>query len=114
MIGKHASESLAHLDRINQFFALHNARSVEGLLKAIKLIIDDPDGNIPDIGDPDRSDLVLMIQVVRVEQFETRSYEIVARVAEQLGFAEDTEMLLEFFCRTGCVRCNLRTLFKAI
>jgi ferritin-like metal-binding protein YciE len=110
LIGKHAAESAAHLERLEHFFALHNIRPVEGISKAIKLIIDDSDESIPDLGDPDRSDLVLMIQMMRVEQFEITSYEIVARVAEQLGFADDTEVLLEFLAERDMAASILRDL----
>lgn len=110
LIVKHAAESATHLDRLDQFFSFHDASPAEGISKAIKLIIDDSDDNIPHIGDPDRSDLVLMIQMLRVEQFEITSYEIVVRVAEQLGYAEDARMLLTFLIERDAAASILRDL----
>lgn len=110
LVGKHAAESAVHLERLERFFALHHTRPIEGISKAIKFIIDDSDENIPHLDDPDRTDLVLMIQMLRVEQFEITSYEIVARVAEQLGFADDTAMLLEFLAERDMAASILRDL----
>lgn len=110
LVGKHVGESSEHLGRLEQFFIQHDTSPVDGVSKAIELIIDHSNANIPDGGDPDRSDLILMIQMLRVEQFEITSYEIVARIAEQLGFDADTEMLLEFLAERDKAASILRDL----
>lgn len=110
LVKKHTSESSAHLLRLDQFFTRHDTSPAEGTSKAIKLMIDDSNDYIPDIDDPDRSDLILMIQMLRIEQFEITSYEIVARIAEKLGFEEDTQMLLEFLAARDAAASILRDL----
>ena len=96
LVAKHASDSSEHLIMLDQFFQRHEAIPVDGLSKAIGLIINEPHAGGSDFRDPDRSDLRLLIQFLRIEQFEITSYEIVAKVADQLGYSEDADMLVEF------------------
>jgi len=96
LITKRVSESTGHLERLEQFFDLHHTSPAEGISKVIDLIIFDSDENIPHLDDPARSDFILLIQVLRVEQYEIAYYEIVVKVAEQLGYIGEAEMLTEF------------------
>ncbi|MBX3743626.1 MAG: DUF892 family protein [Akkermansiaceae bacterium] len=110
LIGKHGAESSAHLVRLDGLFSLHDAIPEEGISKAFKLIIDGSDNEFPGNADPDQSDLISLIQMLRIEQFEITYYEIVARVAEQLGFSDDTVMLQEFLAERDSAASILRDL----
>ncbi|RYD35846.1 MAG: DUF892 family protein [Verrucomicrobiaceae bacterium] len=109
LIGKHVDQSRAHAGRLHEFFTARDATPVTGISQAIKLIIEDS-GNKNSPADPDRADLLHTIQILRVEQFEITSYEIVARVADQLGFEMESGMLLEFLAERDASASVLRDL----
>lgn len=110
LVAKHIQDSSIHLRHIDDFFSRNQTDPVEGVSRAIKLIIDDSDANVPKAEDSDRSDLLLLLQFLRVEQFEITSYEIVARVADQVGYSDEAEMLVEFLAARDASASILRDL----
>jgi ferritin-like metal-binding protein YciE len=96
IIGKHYTETRRHVDELAQFFSRYEVEAAEGPSRAINVIINEVDASLLSTDDPERRDLLLLIHFLQIEQFEITSYEIVARVAEQLGYEMESEMLADF------------------
>lgn len=110
LIGKHRTETVAHLEKLAGFFDRNQVTAAEGAFKPMSVIIDQVDRSLAGERDPEAQDLLMLIHFLRIEQFEITSYEIVARVADQLGYAAETELLIDFLAERDASAAILREL----
>ena len=90
----HSYETDQQLKILRELFARHGKDPGSDKCKAIAGLIDGGAAHLASVEDPATRDLMMVAHCLRVEHYEIAAYEITARLAGQLGLAEEAGVLL--------------------